>query len=173
MKGSAYVWAMAGMLDFRSPEFIENPYPTYALLRDERPFWFEPHSRHVYISRYADIKAVLLNERFVSDRTDERLGRLPAGTSSTCLRRVLHDRLMMTDGEEHRSVRRQVSWAFTAARVRTYRDAHHAAPGANAVDSSSDMPPAATAMFSDLARRYLVLIVEGGRVCSNTVTGMP
>lgn len=111
---------MAVTLDFRSAEFIEDPYPTYALLRDQRPFWFEPHSRHVYVSRYADIKEVLLEQRFISDRTDERLARLPEGTSATCLRRVLHDRLMMTDGEEHRSVRRQVSWAFTAAQVRTY-----------------------------------------------------
>ncbi|CAB4859006.1 unannotated protein [freshwater metagenome] len=122
VQASAYVGAMAATLDFRSPEFIANPYPTYALLRDQQPFWFEPHSRHVYVSRYADIKAVLLDQRFISDRTDERLARLPAGTSSTCLRRVLHDRLMMTDGEEHRSVRRQVSWAFTAAQVRTYGD---------------------------------------------------
>ena len=122
VKSSAYVGAMAARLDFRSPEFIEDPYPTYALLRDEQPFWFEPHSRHVYVTRYADIKEVLLDERFMSDRTDERLGRLPAGTTSTCLRRVLHDRLMMTDGEEHRSLRRQVSWVFTAAQVRTYRD---------------------------------------------------
>lgn len=113
---------MAATLDFRSAEFIENPYPTYARLRDEQPFWFEPHSRHVYISRYADIKAVLLDLRFISDRSEERLARLPAGTSSTCLRRVLHDRLMMTDGEEHRAVRRQVSWAFTASQVRTYAD---------------------------------------------------
>ena len=84
---------MTAALDFRSAEFIENPYPTYARLRDEQPFWFEPHSQRVYVSRYADIKAVLLDPRFISDRS-----------------------------EEYRAVRRQVSWAFTTAQVRTYTD---------------------------------------------------
>jgi cytochrome P450 len=109
-------------LDFRSAEFIADPYPSYARLRSEQPLWREPHSGHLYVSRYSDIKAILLDERFISDRTDERLARLPEGLSTTCLRRVLHDRLMMTDGDEHRAVRRQISWAFTAAQVRTYTD---------------------------------------------------
>lgn len=108
--------------DLRSPEFLENPYPTYARMREQAPVWLEPFTGHVYVSRYADIKMLLLSDEFSSNRVEDRLSRVPAQLPSACLATVLHDRLMMTDGEEHRVMRRRFSGAFTAAMARTYAE---------------------------------------------------
>ena len=106
--------------DLRSAAFIDDPYVTYRAMRDEAPIWREPHTGHVFVTRYDDVLAVLKDPRFSSNRIADRMRRVPADVDASGLRSMLVDRLVMTDGDRHRDLRREVGSAFTAAMVRTY-----------------------------------------------------
>ncbi|MDO9267545.1 MAG: cytochrome P450 [Methylobacter sp.] len=64
-------------LDFQSPEFIENPYPTYARLREQAPVYqLEPGVW--LITRYHDVEQLLKNpflNKDVPSIYDQRYGR--------------------------------------------------------------------------------------------------
>ena len=103
------------------PDYIADPYPTYRAMAEESPVWLQPETGHVYISRYADVKSVLLDAaNFSNNRVQDRLSRVPVDIPAQCLASILHDRLVMTDGPRHRMLRVKMRDAFTAARVRTY-----------------------------------------------------
>ncbi len=106
--------------DLRSSVFIDDPYATYRAMRDEAPIWREPVTGHVFVTRYDDVLATLKDARFSSNRIADRMKRVPASVDTTGLHRMLVDRLVMTDGDRHRDLRREVGSAFTAAMVRTY-----------------------------------------------------
>ena len=106
--------------DLRSPAFIDNPYRTYRAMRDEAPIWRDPATGHVFVTRYDDVLAALKDTRFSSNRIADRMERVPASVDTDGLRHMLVDRLVMTDGDRHRDLRREVGSAFTAAMVRTY-----------------------------------------------------
>jgi len=111
------------MVDYvlHGPDYIADPYPTYRAMAEESPVWQQPETGHVYVSRYADVKSVLLDAaNFSNDRVQDRLSRVPEDMPAQCLASVLHDRLVMTDGPRHRMLRAKMHDAFTAARVRTY-----------------------------------------------------
>lgn len=106
--------------DLRSSAFIDDPYSTYRLMRDEAPIWRDPATGHVFVTRYEDVLAVLKDSRFSSGRIADRMKRVPSDVDTTELQRMLSDRLVMTDGDRHRDLRREVGSAFTAAMVRNY-----------------------------------------------------
>lgn len=103
------------------PDYVSDPYPTYRAMAEESPVWLQPETGHVYISRYADVKSVLLDvDTFSNNRVQDRLSRVPGAIPAQCLAAILHDRLVMTDGLRHRMLRVKMRDAFTALRVRTY-----------------------------------------------------
>ena len=106
--------------DLRTPAFIDNPYPTYRAMRDQAPVWREPFTGHVFVTRYDDVLSALKDSRFSSNRIADRMKRIPPEVNTEDLQRMLVDRLVMTDGDRHRDLRREVGSAFTAAMVRTY-----------------------------------------------------
>lgn len=102
-------------------EYIADPYPTYRSMAEDAPVWQQPETGHVYVSRYADVKAVLMDStNYSNNRVQDRLSRIPEGVPAQCLAAILHDRLVMTDGPRHRELRVKMRDAFTAARVHTY-----------------------------------------------------
>ena len=101
-------------------DYIADPYPTYRAMAEESPVWLQEETGHVYVSRYADVKAVLMDSaNYSNNRVQDRLSRVPDGIPAQCLAAILHDRLVMTDGPRHRALRVKMRDAFTAARVRT------------------------------------------------------
>lgn len=106
--------------DLRSQAFITDPYPVYRAMRDQAPIWRDPFTNHIFVTRYDDVLNVLKDQRFGSDRIHDRLKRVPDDINTDGLRDMLVDRLVMTDGDRHRDLRREVGSAFTAAKVRTY-----------------------------------------------------
>jgi pimeloyl-[acyl-carrier protein] synthase len=111
------------MVDYvlHGPDYVADPYPTYRVMAEESPVWLQPETGHVYVSRYTDVKSVLMDtDNFSNNRVQDRLSRVPDGIPAQCLASILHDRLVMTDGPRHRMLRVKVSEAFTAARMRTY-----------------------------------------------------
>ena len=62
-------------MDFFDAAINDCPYPAYAALRNGAPVWRDPRTAMYVLSRYEDVKMVLLDtERFSSVRPSRRLG---------------------------------------------------------------------------------------------------
>ena len=60
-------------VNFFDREVNDCPYPAYQLLRDEAPVWKDPLTGMYVITRYDDIRAILLDtERFTQRRRQRR-----------------------------------------------------------------------------------------------------
>jgi cytochrome P450 len=56
-------------INFLDPEIQECPYPAYALLREEQPIWRDPSTGFFHVTRYHDLRAVLMDtENFGNER---------------------------------------------------------------------------------------------------------
>ena len=105
---------MAPDFDPHDPRFVADPYPTYAQLRRDAPiFWHEPTSRW-YLTRHADISAVLRDRRFGrnSGPPDER---------HSAFRRLQDGKLLNTDPPEHTRLRATINHAFTPRKMEAFR----------------------------------------------------
>jgi cytochrome P450 len=104
--------------DLASPQFKANPYPFYARLRAESPvhrmkqsFWLPT----VWVvSRYADVLAVLKDDRFSNDFTSK----MPWTPRST---RALTHTMLNRDPPDHTRLRALVNKAFTPRVVEAMR----------------------------------------------------
>jgi cytochrome P450 len=116
------------LLPLRSAGSLENPYPIYQLLRTVHPVLPVPtpdfDGPGVWLlTRYADVHAVLKDNRFSVDRTRaplirENLERLPAFIQQSA--RGMRSILIM-DPPDHTRVRKLVNKAFTPKRVAALR----------------------------------------------------
>lgn len=105
---------LATEFDPRSPEFAEDPYPIYARLRREAPvFWHEPTDRW-YLSRHADITAVLKDSRFGRSYGSR-------DTQYPEFRKMQNGKLLNTDPPEHTRLRATVVHAFTPRKMEVFR----------------------------------------------------
>ena len=109
--------------DLYGPEFKRDPHPTFAAMRrdapihrqagldGETPIWF--------VTRYADVEAMLRDPRFVRD---ERLALDPEQRPTwSALDRRLGEHMLNRDGLDHRRLRDLVGQAFTPRRVADLR----------------------------------------------------
>ncbi len=96
-----------------SPSFIENPYPTLDMLRQESPV-HENSDGSVYLTRYQDCLAVYRSRDMLSDKTeafDEKFGQCPLLEHHTTS-------LIFNDPPYHTVVRKLISGAFTPRKLR-------------------------------------------------------
>ncbi|MFK0058349.1 cytochrome P450, partial [Streptomyces werraensis] len=61
--------------DILSPEFAANPYPAYAVMREEEPLFWHEATRSYIISRYTDVERVFKDKKseFTTDNYDWQL----------------------------------------------------------------------------------------------------
>ena len=84
-------------------DYIADPYPVYRQMAEKSPVWLQESTGHVYVSRYADVREVLLDPAsFSNNRVADRLSRTSDSLPAQCLAAILHDRLVMTDGPPSR-----------------------------------------------------------------------
>lgn len=108
---------MAAVFDPWSPDFVADPYPAYAELRERgRVHWFEP-SRQWLVPHYADVSALLRDRRlgrtYTHRFTHEEFGRTPPPPENEPFH-VLNDNGMLDlEPPDHTRLRRLVSKAFT------------------------------------------------------------
>ena len=108
-----------------TPEFVRNPWPELARLREHDPIhWDERYAAWV-ITRYADVAEGHKDSRLSSDRIGPYLTRLerdsaPANVIATF--RVLADWMTFKDGGDHRRLRSLFSKAFTPRSVERMRE---------------------------------------------------
>lgn len=96
-----------------SPSFIENPYPTLDMLRQESPAHENPDGS-VYLTRYQDCLAVYRSRDMLSDKTEafgEKFGKCPLLEHHTTS-------LIFNDPPYHTVVRKLISGAFTPRKLR-------------------------------------------------------
>ena len=96
-----------------SPSFIENPYPTLDMLRQESPVHENPDGS-VYLTRYQDCLAVYRSREMLSDKTEafgEKFGQCPLLEHHTTS-------LIFNDPPYHTVVRKLISGAFTPRKLR-------------------------------------------------------
>ncbi len=75
--------AKTSTIDFRpdAPEFLADPFPIYGRLREQDPVHWSPRLKAWVLTRYDDVKSVLLDRSISSDRP--RL-RASATSSNAC-----------------------------------------------------------------------------------------
>ena len=96
-----------------SPSFIEDPYPTLDMLRQESPVHENPDGS-VYLTRYQDCLAVYRSRDMLSDKTEafgEKFGKCPLLEHHTTS-------LIFNDPPYHTVVRKLISGAFTPRKLR-------------------------------------------------------
>ena len=78
----------APTVDLFGPNLVEDPYPTYAALRDREPY-FDESARVWVLTRYSDVQSVLRGAHFSQAGFAERIERaLGKGPLTECLGRV-------------------------------------------------------------------------------------
>jgi cytochrome P450 len=100
--------------DPRTPEFLEDPYPTYARLRAEQPVYFS-QTGDVWLTRYADVQLAL---------TDHRFGRSApayAARSKALGGEAIPPSMLFQNPPDHTRLRALVSRAFTPRTVERLR----------------------------------------------------
>jgi cytochrome P450 len=103
-----------------APEFIRDPYPSYALLRNTDPMHITPFGAFL-ASRHAEVSLVLRDKRFGKDfveRTTRRYG--PKIMNEPVFRSMRHW-MLQQDPPDHTRLRGLVVKAFTARRVEDMR----------------------------------------------------
>lgn len=119
------------MFDFDAyaPDFVADPYPTYARFRAESPVFFDPHWDVTFFARHSDVSGILRDRRFGRDVRSrvpaeeidaEVLARiypadLPTWTS------YVRDSFIDLEPPAHTRIRRLVQWAFTRKASESYR----------------------------------------------------
>jgi cytochrome P450 len=129
-RGYAPSASVASVFDAYAPEFVEDPYPTYARLRAESPVFFDETWGVTFFARHADVAGILRDRRFGRDVRDavppEKIDRevfdriyppqWPTWTET------IRDSFIDLEPPRHTRIRRLVQWAFTRRASETYRD---------------------------------------------------
>src|SRR5690349_10868987 len=109
-----------------SPKFKANPYPFYARLRAEAPFYRTtlPDRQAAWlVTRYEDVLMVLKDERFAKDRstvmTPEQRAKMP--WMPGLLKPLAHN-MLDQDGADHTRLRTLVHKAFTPRLIERLRE---------------------------------------------------
>ena len=98
-------------LDPREPSFVTNPYPQLAYFRDHNPIHWSPALKAWVVTRYDDVRSVLLDASLSSDTVTPFYR---AQTSETqvkieVLLRYLGNWLVFKDPPDHTRLRRLAS----------------------------------------------------------------
>ena len=112
-------------VDFFDPEIRDCPYGAYQTLRDEAPVWIDPTTGFYVVTRYDDVRQILLDtDRF-------RSGNRPRGANEAAKQRALKvyaryqekgwvpaPTLAGRDDPNHREMRRLFDHAFRPSRIK-------------------------------------------------------
>jgi len=124
-------------IDFLAPGFLDDPYPTYARFRRERPVWPSPEISMVCVFRYADLRTCLTSPDYTVEYPF-RVSRL-----------VLGESLLDLDGPRHRRLRRLLAGLLQGREDNL--DFNRAA-GTAAAGAVAGLGPGRTDFVADLAR---------------------
>jgi cytochrome P450 len=111
-------------INFLDPEIQECPYPAYGLLREEAPVWRDPTTGFYHVTRYDDLRGVLLDpENFGNER---RAGEAQIFTERAKRVQQMYKEkgwvpaptLAGRDDPNHRQMRNMFDVAFRAGKIK-------------------------------------------------------
>ena len=113
-------------VNFFDPEIQECPYDAYEVLRDEAPVWHDPRTGMYVISRYDDLRALLLDtEHFGNSNRSSRYRRPGDAERFERIRSLYEEKgwvpaptLAGRDDPEHRQMRALFDHAFRPAKIK-------------------------------------------------------
>jgi cytochrome P450 len=108
--------SVAEAIDFRpdAPEFLRDPFPVYRRLREEDPVHWSPRLKSWVLTRYDDVRQVLLDREISSDRMRPFFAALPGPEAARIgdIVRYLSTWMVFRDPPEHTRLRRLTSKVF-------------------------------------------------------------
>jgi cytochrome P450 len=115
--------------DAYAPEFVEDPYPTYARFRAESPVFFDEHWDVTFFARHADVSGILRDRRFgrdvrsrvPEDEIDPEVLRRTYPSDIPTWTEYVRDSFIDLEPPAHTRIRRLVQWAFTRKASESYR----------------------------------------------------
>ncbi len=105
-------------------EVLECPYPTYDLLRDQAPVWQDPHTGMYVITRYEDLRAILLDKKRFSNQRPGNDHASLTGTARKAYEKFKAEgwvpaaSLAGRDDPEHKQMRSVFDGAFRASKIK-------------------------------------------------------
>ena len=110
-------------IDLNGQEFLSDPYPLYDRVRAENPVHWNESDKHWYITRYADVMAMLKDPRLTSNRIRALAKNLPEDTQEkvTPLVNAISSWMLQSDPPAHTRMRGLVNKAFTPRMIESLR----------------------------------------------------
>ncbi|QRN95545.1 cytochrome P450 [Archangium violaceum] len=112
-------------LDLNDPDFIRDPYPVLARLRETTPVFLEPRWNKVFFTRYDDISALLRDRRLGRSITHvlsrDELGWPPPDPRQAAFDHFQDNHPLDAEPPKHTRLRALVMQAFTPRRVEALR----------------------------------------------------
>ncbi len=107
------------------PDFVADPYPALARLRDEAPVAYDERTNQWLVSRFADVNAALrdrrLGRRYTHVASHEAWGRTPPPPDQAAFWDLLDLQMIDMEPPDHTRLRRLVTKAFTPRTVEGLR----------------------------------------------------
>lgn len=112
-------------IDLNHPDFIFDPYPLLAELRNQTPIFWEPRWRKLFFTRYEDIAFLLRDKRLgrsiLHILSREELGWPPPDPRLTAFNQFQNHIVMEHEPPDHTRLRGLIGKAFTPQRVEAMR----------------------------------------------------
>jgi cytochrome P450 len=111
-------------INFLDPEIQECPYPAYEILREQAPVWRDPILGSYNISRYEDLRKVLMDTENFGNQRPRDSGTLPDGRAQKILNLykekgwVPEPTLAGRDDPNHKQMRAMFDIAFRAGKIK-------------------------------------------------------
>jgi cytochrome P450 len=113
---SSFWFARAEAIEFRpdAPAFLRDPFPVYRRLREEDPVHWSPRLKSWVLTRYDDVRQVLLDREISSDRMRPFFASMPGPEAARIgdIVRYLSTWMVFRDPPEHTRLRRLTSKVF-------------------------------------------------------------
>jgi cytochrome P450 len=109
--------------DPSDPEVMANPFPVYARLREEDPVHWSPSLKSWIVTRYTDVRDLLLSDHLSVNRLVKFYSALPP-KEAELLHDIIHYLnlwLAFRDPPDHTRLRRIMRHAFTASAIEAMR----------------------------------------------------
>jgi hypothetical protein len=106
-----------------SPEFVANPYPTFARMRSNDPVFWSAENNYWCLTRYDDITSLIPSQQFSSNRLEAHAGRMAQGAKEYFrpFLTAVSSWMLMIDPPDHTRLRGLVNKAFTPRVVEDMR----------------------------------------------------
>ncbi len=112
------------------PDFLSDPYPVYASLRQTRPIFYDRRWNLTFFARHTDVEPILRDRRFGRDirhvpeaarRVDPQVYERIYPRQYPVWTRLIRDSFIDLEPPRHTRIRRLVQWAFTRRASQSYR----------------------------------------------------